>query len=480
MKKSLLKVSLILVYFLLTNHVSVNSQSNDLTNALHVADEWLKAQQHFDNLPGIVTGVVKDQRLVWAQGYGFSNVEGKVAAKTNTVFSICSISKLFTSIAIMQLYEAGKIRLDDSIQTYLPDFKLKNKVEDAGPITIRSLLTHSSGLQRESNHPYWTGPDFQFPSQKQLRDGLDELHSIYSPNSYFQYSNLGMALLGEIIVSVTKQPYEQYIEDNILKPLKLSDTHPFIQPEKWGSKMAIGYSAVKRDGSREKVALFDGKGMTAAMGFTSTAEDLAKFASWQFRLLGEGNPEVLKQSTLKEMQRVQWIDPDWKTSWGLGFIIQSVDGKTLVGHDGSCPGYKTTLIMEPKDKTAYIAMINGGAENPDKYANQIRNLLNKAMTEKPLKSDSLNLIQYEGFYNDQPWVSESRIFAWYGKLAIFRFPTDDLVGGMTLLKHVKGDTFRRVRRDGSLGEEVLFERDKNGKVTRYLQHNNYSEKIIGK
>ncbi len=159
-----------------------------------------------------------------------------------------------------------------------------------------------------------------------------------------------MALLGEVVEKISGQSYDTYVEENILKPLRLTSTRTYIPKEEWGTKMAIGYGATKREGPRDKVNLFDAKGITAAAGFSSNVEDLARFASWQFRLLNNGGTEILKSSTLKEMHRVQWADPDWKTYWGLGFSVSQQDGITIVGHGGSCPGYRTTLQLDPKEK----------------------------------------------------------------------------------------------------------------------------------
>src|SRR5688500_7292873 len=171
------------------------SQSNktDYKYAFNVIDAWIKAQVDYQNLPSVSAAVVKDQETIWSKGYGSANVETKEAASTATLYSICSISKLFTSVAIMQLYDAGKLRLDDDIRTVLPKYNLKQQYKDSGPITIRSLLTHSSGLPRESDYSYWTGPDFPFPSQEQLYAKLGDQQTLYPASTNFQYSNLGMS-----------------------------------------------------------------------------------------------------------------------------------------------------------------------------------------------------------------------------------------------------------------------------------------------
>lgn len=465
------------VLLLIAQGAVCQSNTNEYKDAFNIIDAWIKAQVDYEKLPSVSVAVVKDQETIWSKAYGSGNAETKQAASPATLYSICSISKLFTSVAIMQLYDAGKLRLDDDIKTLLPNYDLKQQYKDSGPITIRSLLTHSSGLPRESDYPYWTGPDFPFPTHEQLYSRLGGQQTLYPASTYFQYSNLGMALLGEIVEKISGKPYAKYVEENILNPLKLSATRPYLPKEEWGKKLAIGYGAIKRDGSRDKVNLFDARGITAAAGFSSNVEDLAKFASWQLRLLNTEGTELLKSSTLKEMHRVQWMDPDWRTSWGLGFSVFQQDNVTLVGHGGSCPGYRTTLQLHPKEKMAYTVMINAGGESPEVFTKEIREILAKVPKDKSAKKSELNLEQYSGTYSSQPWGSEKIIMPWYGELVILNLPNDNPDEGMTMLQHVSGDTFKRVRKDKTLAEEIKFERDASGKVVKIVQHSNYSTRM---
>ena len=469
------KYMLWLVAFLVVSRSFSQSPTTDYTDALRLIDSWIEAQRDYSDLPSIAVAIVNDQEIIWSKAYGLANADGKVAASTSTLYSICSISKLFTSVAIMQLYDAGKLRLDDIVDSILPNYNLKQQYKESGPITIRSLLTHSSGLPRESDFPYWTGPDFPFPTQAQLNEKLGEQQTLYPSSTYFQYSNLGMSLLGEVIEKISGQPYDKYVEQNILKPLRLNATYTYLPKEEWGKKMAVGYGANKREGPRDQVNLFDTKGIKAAAGFASNVEDLARFASWQFRLLNNGGTEILKASTLREMQRVQWVDPDWKTYWGLGFSVTQFDGITIVGHGGSCPGYRTVLQLDPKEKMAYTVMINAGGENPDLFAKEIREII--AKIPKTAKKSS-NLEQYAGTYSSQPWGSEKIIVPWYGDLVMLNLPAENPDEAMILLQHVSGDIFKRVRKDKTLAEEIRFEKDSSGKVIRMFQHSNYSTRII--
>ena len=480
MKKTLISVLiflLVLVLICTSPTFSEEKAKPDFSEAIRLIDTWLEAQRDYDNLPGISVAIVTDQEILWSKGYGMADLEKEVTSSPNTIYSICSISKLFTSVAIMQLRDAGKLRLEDLVADHLPWFNLQQQFPDTGPITIRSVLTHSSGLPRESDYPYWTGPDFPFPTQKQVKAKLGTQKTLYSPSTYFQYSNLGMSLLGEIVAEVSGMPYQKYIEENILKPLRLANTRTKLPESLWRGKLATGYTAKKRDGTRSMLPLFQAEGIAAAAGFSSTVEDLARFASWQFCLLEKGGEEILKASTLREMQRVHWVDPDWKTTWGLGFSVREVDGKTMVGHGGSCPGYRSTLTIDPSKKQAFIVMINAMGVSPSKYATGMRDILKKATDKAEQEKAAVDLEAYVGHYNAQPWGGETAILPWQGKLAVFGLPSENPAKSLTLLKHIEGDTFRRLRKDETLGEEVVFERDKTGKVVRMWQHSNYENKI---
>jgi len=259
------KTSLLLLLLL----ISISSETaakqkqtvEELAPALAVIDTWLEAQRDYDMLPGISAAIVQDQVIIWSKGYGMADLDTKYPATDETIYSICSISKLFTSVAIMKLRDAGKLQLEDRVADLLPWFDLKQQWEDSGPITVRSLLTHSSGLPRESAYPYWTGPDFPFPTSEQLKSKLGSQKTLYPASTYFQYSNLGLSLLGEIIAEVSGLPYAEYIRQHILEKLKLNDTHPSLPESIWGRQLASGYSAKKRDGSRDKVALFQADGI---------------------------------------------------------------------------------------------------------------------------------------------------------------------------------------------------------------------------
>jgi CubicO group peptidase (beta-lactamase class C family) len=448
--------------------------------AFNLLDKWLESEVAYKRFPGLSIAVVHDQDVIWTGRYGYANIEDKLPARPDTIYSICSISKLFTNVAIMQLRDAGKLRLDDPIAKYLSWFDIKPVDPKAPPITIRSIMRHSSGLPREIAAPYNGEPDLPWEDRDLILKNLPGQETLYPPDVYFQYSNLGISLLGEVVAAVSGQPYGEYITGHILKPLGMNDTTPILPEAEYGRRMAVGYSRWERAGDRVRMPFFQANGATPAAGLASTALDLAKFASWQFRALDNRDSSVLSGYTLKEMQRVNWADWDRKTMWGLGFMNWRYKDWTLVGHSGGCPGYRTKIALNPKDKIAVICMINAGDANVDDYTNKPYEIIAPVIAEA-LKSpgeakaapDSLR--KFTGLYRTH-W-GENEVFFWKGALAMLYLPSDDPAGSVETLKQVKDNYFRLVRDDGELGEEVVFEFDEKGDVKWYRSASFYSMKV---
>lgn len=473
--------AILIVLFLIPCLGQAQKLSEDprVKSALNLLEMWLQAQVDFERIAGISMSVVHDQELIWARGFGYSDIESRTPTTERTIYSICSISKLFTSVGVMQLRDKGLLRLDDPIKKHLSWFDIKQQYEHSPPITIEGLLTHSSGLPREADFPYWT--EASFPTRQQMIDHLEKQETLYPAKKKFQYSNLGLSLAGEIIAKVSGKPYAEYMKENIIKPLGLTDTTPDIPIKKQGGQLATGYGSFKRDGSRPKMPFYTVNGIAPAAGFASTVVDLGKFASWQFRLLESNGNELLAANTLRDMFRVHWLDPDWSAKRGLGFSVWRDKEKTFVGHGGSCPGYLSHLLIQPEEKIATVFMTNSRSVSSSSYTKTAYNIMApifKEVLKKPgeAKTPSPDWEKYLGLY-ERPLGGESHVFFWQGELATISLPTEDPLRSLTKLKHEEGHLFRRVRDDGQKGTPVRFEVDENGKVLRMWSTVNYSVKI---
>jgi len=456
----------------------------DVTNAVTVWSEWMRHDAAINRVPAVSWGIVHDQELIASGAFGESNPNTAQAATTDTLYSICSISKLFTSVALMQQREAGRVRLDAPVADYLDWFNIEDVHADDEPVTVRGILTHSSGLPRESDFPYWTDADYPFPTQAQIRARLGEQQTLYPSSSYWQYSNLGLTLVGEIVEAVADQPFDNYIRERILDPLGMTDTTTDMPQDLRGEQLAIGYASLDRDGQRSEVAPYQARGIAPAAGFASSVNDLAKFASWQFRTLdGEGQDEnggLLRASSLKEMQRVHWVDQDFEMTWGLGFSVRREGGRTLARHGGGCPGYYTEFRLEPASKIGVIVLTNTIGSDPGGYARAAFDVVAPAISgaldsagEQSEREASFEA--FPGVYRSI-W-GEVLIAPWEDGLAMLDLDSSDPAEALQTLQHVEGNEFKRVRSDGSLGEAVRFELDEEGIARRMNVHSIFLERL---
>jgi CubicO group peptidase (beta-lactamase class C family) len=462
--------------------VPASSQSLEehprVREALGVLEAWVSAKRDFDRLPGVSMAVVHDQDILWSDGFGYAHMETEAPAAPGTMYSICSISKLFTSIGVMQLRDAGKIDLDDPVERHLEWFRIDDPHERGGPVTVRGLLTHSSGLPRESDHPYWTGPEYPFPPREAVVERLSAQEMLYAADTYYQYSNLGLTLAGEIVAAVGGVSFDEYVRSHILEPLGLKDTYADHPEQHRGGRFATGYSAIRRDGSREVVPPYSVRGIAPAAGFVSTVEDLARFASWQFRALEGEDEGVLSRNTLREMHRVHWVDPDWETTRGLGFSVwqDKDEEETFVGHGGYCPGYQSHLLLSPGDRVATVFMTNTNGLSSRSFTQTAYEIVAPAVAEaldaeSETKWADPELERFTGRYTN--WLAgEAIVLPWKGSLAVLTVPTDDPMESLTELKHLDGGVFQRIRDDGTPGEKIVFESDQAGQVTRMWRHSN--------
>jgi CubicO group peptidase (beta-lactamase class C family) len=448
--------------------------------ALELATAWLEAQRAFDQIPGVSAAIVHDQEVLWSGGFGAADLASGTPAGADTIYSICSISKLFTSVALMQQRDLGRLRLDDPVSRHLPWFRLA-RAEGEGEVTVEGLLTHASGVPRESDFPYWSG-EFRFPTREEIVRRVAEQPALYAPERHFQYSNLGLTLAGEVASAAAKQPYDALVRQRVLEPLGMSSTTSEMPEAEHGKRLATGYSSLSREGKREALPFFRTNGISPAAGFASTASDLARFAAWQLRLLSKGGEEILRATTLREMQRIHWAEPDLEPTWGLGFALWREGERSFAGHGGSCPGYRTELLVQADDRVAIAFLANAQGVPARAYAQRLYDLVAPAVrsaVKEPgkAKASEPGLLLYAGTYDDWPWGGETIVRPWEDGLAMIAVPTMQPLKEMVKLKQAGEHRFRRMRKDESLAEEFLFEIGPDGRPARYVHHSNPSRRL---
>lgn len=456
------------------------SDHPEVAGNIKVLDAWIQSQMAYRGLPAMSVGVVYDQKLIWAKRFGFADVEKKVPATPATIYRMASVTKTFTATAIMQLRDAGKLSLEDPVAKYLPWFKIKSPFAGAPVITIRHLLTHTSGLPREAAYPYFT--DNKYPTLDQIKETLPNQEAVYAPETHWKYSNLGLALAGEIVAQVSGEPYEVYMRDHILKPLGM-DSSTVLFPVEARDRLAVPYGRRMPDGKREIRPDTDAKGITPAANLSSTVEDLARYLSFH---IGDGKvagKPVLKSSTLREMHRVQWLQDDWKSGWGIGFAITRAESRTIVGHGGWVPGYRTQISFSPEDKMGVIVLTDADDGDPGFYVKQVFALLapaiKKATAPTPLVAQpDPSWSNFVGTYRD-PW-GDTEIVILNGELVMMDPRQDDPKGSLIKLTPIEKNKFKAVPENfsyGEIGEFVSFELGADGKAVRMKVGENYTPRL---
>ena len=336
----------------------------DVLAAQRLFSVWMEDQLAYQGLPGVVVGVVSDQQLVWSKGFGFADVKSRLPMTAVTKFRIASHSKLFNAIAIMQLREEGKLRLDDPVSKYLPWFKAKPAGDDDGVITVEQLLTHSSGLPREAGD-HWT--TFEFPTREELKQLFTNRQAAYPPATRVKYSNLAVSVAGMLVEDVSGMSWADYVGKNILLPLGMSAST--VDQNVVG--LAVPYGRRIPGSSREVFKFVVARGMAAATGITSNVEDLAKFVSAQFRKGPRGGAQILSSGSMREMHRVRSLEENWTSGFGLGFGVSRIRDRTWIGHLGGYPGYTTGTYIQLDDKVGVIVLTNAGDGEPTEMARQL-------------------------------------------------------------------------------------------------------------
>jgi CubicO group peptidase (beta-lactamase class C family) len=437
---------------------------------------WVEAQLAQREQPGIAVGLIYDQSLIWSRGFGYANVAKRVPMTAQTICRIASITKLFTSTAIMQLRDDGLLQLDDPVKKHLPWFQLRNPHPDTPVVTIRHLLAHAGGLPREAAFPYWSTNEF--PSVEEVQAALPDQEFALPAGSDWKYSNLSFMLAGEIVAAVAKLPYNAYVTENILQPLGLTntfvDTIPSDHP-----LLAVGYGRRLPNVARTSGMYTDCRGMGSAANMASNVEDLAKFVMLQFRSGPRQGQQVLAGPSLREMHRVQWLNDDWSAGRGIGFYVWRLHGRTLVGHGGALPGYRSDLQCAPADKVGVVVLTNADDGLPLLYMDKAFQWLAPALLKAAApKTEAATTVvewqRYLGRYRN-PW-GDGQVMIYQGELVLIAPTEPDPLVGMIKLKPVNTHIFRMETKEhfGSNGELAIFELDESGKVTRLRLGNVYT------
>jgi D-alanyl-D-alanine carboxypeptidase len=436
-------------------------------------ESWMRGQMTSRSLPGVAIGVVYDQQVVWAKGFGYANVATQAPMTPATKFRMASHSKLFTSTAIMQLRDAGKLRLDDPVSKYLSWFKLKPASPDDPPITIEELVTHSSGLPREAG-PHWV--TYDFPTEEQVRGYVLEHQAAYSPEVRWKYSNLALGIAGLIVEAVSGEKYADYVQKHIFDPLGMNGSSVDRQTD----GLATGYGRKLPDGSRKTMPFIDARALGAATGITSTVEDMAKFVSLQFRNDRAGGSQILSTGALREMHRVRVLENDWTRGNAIGFAVSRERDRVYVGHGGSYPGYKTQTLIQLDGKVGVIVLTNEDDGNPARIATHLMHTVGEAVAKAaapastPIRWDP-SWSRFAGRYSGD--TGETEVVELNQRLVMID-PEGDNPETQQRLEPLGNGLFRLESPSGGgpVGETVRFV-EQNGRVVRMYTGESYKDRV---
>ncbi len=312
----------------------------------------LAAAQAAERLPSVSAAVFRGGDVLWQEALGLADVETAVPATPDTQYRIGSITKTFTAVGVLQLRDAGELSLDDPLTEHLP--------ESAHAPTLGRMLAHASGLQREPPGEIWE--TLVAPSREELLAGTADAEQVLEPGSWWHYSNLAFALLGEVVARKHGGTWEDALRERILDPLGLARTTPAA-----AAPAASGYFVEPYSDAVQLEPELDLGGAGALGRLWSTTGDLARWGAF----LAAGDDRVLAPSTLEEMAqaRVMVDHSGWTLAWGTGLELYRRGETVFVGHGGAMPGHLAALVVHRASGTGAAVLTNTGAgASPEKLA----------------------------------------------------------------------------------------------------------------
>lgn len=326
------------------------------------------------DIAGATLSVVKDGEILFAKGYGFSNLDKRTPViPDKTLFRPGSVSKLFTWTAVMQQVEQGKLDLDADVNTYL-DFKIPEAF--GAPITLRNILTHTAGFEEIATDLFVYKAEDLYPLGDHMKKNIPA--RIYPPGKVVAYSNYATSLAGYIVERASGEKFADYIANHILKPLEMTrSTFEQPLPKAFEADMSLGY----RSASDGKPVDFELVESAPAGALTSTATDMARFMMAHLNNGAIGDVRILKEETAKAMHARNYSPgPPDLNGFNLGFYDEDRNGQRMIGHGGDTTAFHSDLhLILSSNVGVFLSMNSGGKEGA---SNQIRVSLIRAFLDR--------------------------------------------------------------------------------------------------
>jgi CubicO group peptidase (beta-lactamase class C family) len=330
------------------------------------ADELMRRLMSIDNISGVALALIKDGKIVLEKGYGFRDLESHAPVTTATLFNIGSITKSFTALGIAQLVDQQQVELDTPVIKYIPDLRLSDP-RAARVVTLRQLLSHTSGLP----------PDEQWPQQvPPTREGIvsefANMPITAQPGTRFQYCSRCIVLAAYALERTSGQSWEAYTQAHIFEPLGMTAASfgPFGLEQAQDRAQPYRHDAVLGEVPVPWGRLRYLAALGPAGGIDANVDEMARYALLQ---LGDGTisgHQVLSASMMAELHRPEIaVGTDWTPAarsedihYALGWFTADVRGMHLVFHNGANPGFRAAIFLMPSAKAGVVILTNGESE----------------------------------------------------------------------------------------------------------------------
>ena len=371
--------------------MSSDKALNKLAQVIRIIDIIYQYKQYIEEIPAMAVGLIYKDKVLFAKGYGHADINKKIPVTGKTCFRIASISKIFTTVAIMQLVEANKLNLDEKVTTYLSWF-VSGVDATLQKITIRQLLTHTSVISRDGDTPHWT--EHEFPDLDHIKKYISTLRLPFPIHSRWKYSNFGFSILGAVIEQVSGKTYEEYIHKNICQRLEMTLTSSILT-EQIKRHLAVGWGRKICSQKREAFPNIETNAMASATGLSSCINDLLKFVSSQFF----ENSILLSDKSKKELLKPHWVNKKDDISQAIGFHTFKSGGRTIYYHSGGFQGYRCNISFDIKRSIGVVTLTDVLGIDPKDYAKRVFDVINYIGKNSFVKNNE-TLCKYEGVYRD--------------------------------------------------------------------------------
>ena len=435
--------------------------SSEVRQAMDYYDQWLAYQQRYRQVPGVQAAVRVGDKQVFAHSYGMADLERRTPLTDAHLFRIASHSKTFTGTAVMQLVEQGRMGLDDTAGRWLP--WLQEAGAPLAAVTVRELLSNAGGVIRDGRDSDFWQLNGAFLDREALKaEVLAAGADVLKPNEHFKYSNIGFSLAGLIIEAVAGEPYNDYVQREIVDRLGLRNMGPELNPAR-AAEYAAGYSGLRVSPRRIPIDHVDTQAMSAATGFYSNATDLAAYFSAHFL----GDPRLLTDASKRRMQQGLWDTGEDGGKYGLGMILTRHDERLLQGHSGGYPGHITSSLFDPKAKIAVSVLTNaidGPAGVLATAAFSLLDLAAKPVPQGEAKRSDAELRRFTGRFATLWGVVDVALLG--GRLYSISPDAPDPAKAATPLKYIDAQTLEVAGGSpyGRYGERMRYRFGPDGKV----------------